>query len=132
MYSMPIKYTDFDGNNREETFMFHLSPAELVDLESSYPGGMKRKLERALAKKDNVTIMAVFKKLVELSYGEKSDDGKRFMKSPDIWKEFSESNAYVELFMKLVTDSSAAQAFVDAVLPDMTKYSDAAVMNAAK
>lgn len=132
MYTMPIKYVDFDGNDREENFMFHLSPAELVDLESSYPGGMKRKLDRALAKKDNVTIMAVFKKLVELSYGEKSDDGKRFMKGPEIWKEFSESNAYVELFMKLVTDPAAAQAFVDAVLPDMSKYADATALTVAK
>lgn len=132
MYSMPIKYVDFDGNDREETFLFHLSPAELVDLEASYPGGMKKKLERALAKKDNVTIMAVFKRLVELSYGEKSDDGKRFMKSPEIWKEFSESNAYVELFMTLVTDAAAAQAFVDAVLPDMSKYADAQTVTAAK
>lgn len=122
MYQKKIKYTDFDGNEREEVFLFHLSPAEMVDLETSYSGGMKRRLERALTKKDNVTLMSVFKKLVECSYGEKSDDGKRFVKNDDIWKEFSESNAYVEFFMELVTNADAAQEFVDKVLPDMSKY----------
>lgn len=122
MYKKVIKYVDYEGVEREETHYFHLSPAEMIDLQASYPGGMKGYLEEAMSRQDGPVMMDLFKKLVRLSYGRKSPDGRRFMKSDEIWTDFAETEAYVALFMELVTDESAANTFAAAVLPDMSKY----------
>ena len=39
------------------------------------------------------------------------------MKSEEITKNFSETEAYVDLFMELATDEKAAAAFMEGVLP---------------
>ena len=52
------------------------------------------------------------------SYGEKSADGRRFVKSEKLSEEFSQTNAYSQLFMKLATDDKAAVAFINGIMPD--------------
>lgn len=122
MFVHEITYTDFDGNERTEEVRFHLSPAELTELEATTPGGLKKQMDNIMKKKDGPAIMRYFKKIVRMSYGKKSEDGRRFMKSEEIWNDFAETQAYVELFMKLVTDEKFAQEFANAVIPDMKKY----------
>lgn len=122
MLKKTIKYTDYDGNEREEDFYFHLTPDKMTELELSVKGGMKKHLEKAIKEQDGPAVMDVFKKLIRLAYGEKSADGRRFMQSEEIWLNFAETEAYVNLFMELVTDESAAQAFANAVMPDTDKY----------
>lgn len=122
MFVHEITYTDFDGNERTEEVRFHLSPAELTELEATTPGGLKKQMDNIIKKKDGPAIMRYFKKIVRMSYGKKSEDGRRFMKSEEIWNDFAETQAYVELFMKLVTDEKFAQEFANAVIPDMKKY----------
>lgn len=122
MYSEDIKFTDYDGEEREERCYFHLTPAEMVRFQASYPGGMKKRLERAMSEKDGPMVMRIFEELIHMSYGVKSDDGRRFMKSEEIWLNFAETDAYNQLFMKLLTKEEAAKAFANAVLPDMSPY----------
>ena len=118
MIERTIKYTDFNGVQREEKFYFHLSKAELLEMETTVSGGFTKNLEKIIAAQDGGTIIQVFKDIVLRAYGEKSDDGRRFMKSPEIAKAFSETEAYTELFMELATDADAATAFVKGVLPN--------------
>lgn len=122
MLKETITYTDFDGNPRTEDLYFHLSPAEMTQLQFSVPGGLKNKLEEAKQKQDGTAMMKFFVKIVEMSYGIKSGDGRRFEKSKEIYNDFSQTNAYVEFFMKLVTDQNFSKNFVDRVFPDMNKY----------
>ncbi len=122
MLEKKITYVDFNGVERTDVCRFHLSPAEMVELQMSIPGGFQTELQRVVDEKDGPAIMEIFKTLLHKSYGVKSADGKRFDKSEELWNEFANSNAYVELFMQLVTDESAAQAFADGVLPSMDKY----------
>lgn len=124
MFKETVKYTDFDGNQREEDLYFHLSPAEMTQLQYSVKGGLKAKLEEAMKMQDGTTMMSFFIQIVKKAYGRKSADGRKFEKSEEIYEDFEQTNAYNELFMKLVTDESFANRFVAAVLPDMSKYAD--------
>lgn len=112
-----IKYTDYDGNEREEDFRFNLSESELMKMEFNTAGGMEALINKIIDEKDSKKIGELFDKIILTSYGEKSADGKRFVKSPEISKAFSETEAYNVLYMELLTDEKAAAAFVNGLVP---------------
>lgn len=112
-----ITYTDYDENERTETFYFNLTRAELTMLESSIPGGLEKMIKSVIAAKDGTKIMEIFEKIIRMSYGVKSPDGKRFIKSEDLTNEFTQTLAYDQLFMELVTDADKASDFVKRLLP---------------
>lgn len=118
MLKKTIKYVDYDGNKREEDFYFNISKAELAMMESSVIGGFKKYLEKITQAQDNVSIMKTFKELIHMSYGEKSADGRRFVKSEDSAIAFEQTEAYSELILELLSDDGVAAAkFVSGVLP---------------
>jgi hypothetical protein len=112
-----IKYTDFNGEEVSEDFLFHLSKAELVELEMSHEGGFVASMQKVVEAEDNKTIIAEFKKIILQSYGQKSLDGKRFIKNQTLRDEFESSEAYSTLFMELVTDTDAAIEFMNGIIP---------------
>ena len=113
-----IKYTDFNGLEREEEFMFNLTEAEITEMELTTDGGLSDSIKKIIAAQDTPQIIKVFKMLLLKSYGEKSADGRRFVKSDKLSEEFSQTNAYSQLFMKLATDDKAAVAFINGIMPD--------------
>ena len=113
-----IKYTDFNGLEREEEFMFNLTEAEITEMELTTDGGLSDSIKKIIAAQDTPEIIKVFKMLLLKSYGEKSADGRRFVKSEELSEEFSQTNAYSQLFMKLATDDKAAVAFINGIMPD--------------
>lgn len=117
MLKKTITYTDYDGNERVEDFYFNLSKAEYVMFENSVIGGMSKEIEQAMAMQNGPRILEIFKDLVDRSYGIKSADGRRFTKSPEILQEFRETEAYVNLFMELVTSAEAGKVFLLGVSP---------------
>lgn len=117
MLKKTITYTDYDGNERTEDFRFNLSKAEYVMFENSVIGGMSKEIERAMAMQNGPRILEIFKDLVDRSYGVKTADGRRFTKTPELLQEFRETEAYVNLFMELVTDPEAGKAFLRGVSP---------------
>ena len=120
-----IKYTDFNGLEREEDFMFNLTEAEITEMELTTDGGLSDSIKKIIAAQDTPEIIKVFKMLLLKSYGEKSADGRRFVKSEKLSEEFSQTNAYSQLFMKLATDDKAAVAFINGIMPDsMQEKSD--------
>ena len=117
MLKKTVTYTDYDGIERTETFYFNLSEAEIVEMELGTEGGWRERMQRIIDSKDAPTIMREFKKLIMMSYGKKSDDGRRFIKSEDISDEFVQTEAYNKIFMELVTDSKAAAEFANGIIP---------------
>lgn len=117
MLKKTIKYTDFNGDEVTEDFFFHLSKAELVELEMSEKGGLSDRMQRIIAAEDGKAIMDEFKKIILMAYGQRSDDGKRFIKNKALSEEFGSSEAYSELFMELVTKPDEAAAFVNGLIP---------------
>jgi hypothetical protein len=112
-----IKYTDFNGQEVEEDLYFHLSKAELVELEMSTKGGLSESLKRIVASEDGKKIIAEFKNIILSSYGQRSDDGHFFKKNQELRDEFQSSEAYSTLFMELVTNTDAAIEFITGIVP---------------
>lgn len=123
MYKKTLTYTDFDGNEREDTFYFNFTEAELMELELSQDGGLSGLIEKVSEEKDNRRIVAIFKDLLSKSIGEKSVDGKRFLKNDEIRDNFIQSAAYSKLFMLLSFDADEAAAFVKGVVPNVEESS---------
>lgn len=119
MLKKTITFTDYDGNQRTEDFYFNLSKAEIAEMELTTAGGLEKMINRIVSEQDGQRIISLFKDLVLKSYGKKSDDGRRFIKNQELREEFSQTEAYSELFMELATDSDAAAAFVNGIVPKM-------------
>lgn len=120
MLKKTMTYIDYDGNQRTEDFYFNLSKAEVAEMEMSTAGGLDKMINRIIAEQDGKRIIELFKDLVLKAYGKKSDDGKRFIKTKELSEEFSQTEAYSDLFMELATDADAAAAFVNGIVPDMS------------
>lgn len=121
MYKKTITYTDYNDVERTEEFYFNLSKAELTEMELSINGGFVHMIETIVAAKDNPTLISVFKDLVLKSYGQKSPDGKRFIKSAALSEEFAQTEAYSDLFVELASNDEAAIAFVNGIMPSNVK-----------
>ena len=117
MLKKTITYTDFNGNERTEDFYFNLTKAEVMEMEMSTTGGMAETIQRIVAAQDAPAIIKIFKDLVLKAYGQKSPDGKRFIKSEEIALAFSQTEAYSNLFMELATDADEAAKFVNGIVP---------------
>lgn len=117
MLKKAITYVDYNGVERTEPFYFNLSKAELIEMEYSTVGTFTSMIQNIIDAQDEPELIKLFKSLILKSYGKKSADGRRFEKSEEISKEFSETEAYVNLFMELARDSKAASEFVNGIIP---------------
>lgn len=116
MLKKTITYIDYNGTERKEDFYFNLSKAEIMEMEMGTTGGMVEMINKIVAAQDAPAIIDVFKKMILKAYGEKSADGKRFIKSKELSEAFSQTEAYSQLFMELATDADAASKFVNGIV----------------
>ena len=121
MLKKTITYTDYNGVERTEDFYFNLSKAEIMDMEMGIEGGMVEMINKIIAAKDAPAIIKTFKKLILKAYGEKSADGKRFVKSEELSAAFSQTEAYSDLYMELATNADEAAKFVNGIVPAVDK-----------
>jgi len=117
MLKKTVTYDDYNGVERTEDFYFNLSKAELLEMELGTSGGLAEMIRKIVAAQDAPAIIKVFKDLVLKAYGEKSADGKRFIKSPELSEAFSQTEAYSQIFMELATDDKKAAEFVNGIVP---------------
>ena len=118
MIKKTITYTDYNGTERTETFYFNLSKAELAEMQLSANGGFETYINKIVEAQDGKSMIKIFKDLILMSYGEKSTDGKRFIKNDELRDSFAQTEAYSELFMELVTDDKAAAEFINGIMPN--------------
>ena len=119
MLKKTVTYTDYNGVERTEDFYFNLTKAELTEMELSTEGGLEAMIRKIVAEKNAPAIIKIFKELVLKAYGEKSPDGRRFIKNDEVRDGFAQTEAYSEIFMELATDADAAAAFVNGITPKM-------------
>lgn len=117
MLAKKIKYTDYNGVEREEVFYFNITKAELMTQNLMTPGGLETKLKRIINSKDVPELTKYIQDIIKDSYGVKSDDGVRFIKSKELSEMFMQTEAYSVLFMEMVTDNKKASDFVNGILP---------------
>lgn len=122
MLKKTITYTDYNGVERTEDKYFNLTKAELVEMELGINGGLSEMITKIVNTKDTPALVKLFKELILKSYGEKSADGKRFIKNDELRDEFTQTEAYTTLFMELATDDNAAVKFIEGIIPqDLAK-----------
>ena len=124
MLKKTIEFVDYDGNKRKEDFWFNLSKAEIMEMELLQDGGLEKLIQKIISTQDLPELVILFKALILKSYGEKSPDGRRFIKSDKLTEEFTQTEAYSQLFMELATDSDAAAKFVNGIIPSDVDISD--------
>lgn len=129
MLKKTISYVDYNGTQRTEDFYFNLSQAEIMEMEMSTVGGFVEMINRIVEAQDTPSLVKIFKDLILKAYGEKSLDGKRFIKSDEIREAFSQTEAYSQLFMELATNATAASEFVNGIIPKNLSKSDLSVIN---
>lgn len=118
MLTKSIKYTDWDGNPREETWHFNLSEAEITEWELSKSGGLSAMIQKMQETQDVPALIELYKELILKSVGKKDADGRRFRKSEEIKQEFQETGAYSELYMELATNAEAGATFVNGLISE--------------
>lgn len=117
MIKKTIQYEDLDGNPTQEDYYFHLSKAEIIELEMSKDGGWTKFVQSIVDAKDGATIVSLLKKIILTAYGKRSEDGKSFIKSEDDRRAFEMSEAYSELFVELSMNADKAAEFMNGIVP---------------
>ena len=121
MLKKTITYKDYNDAERTEDFYFNLSEAEVIEMELSTAGGLAEMIQGIVKAQDGPAIIKIFKDLILKAYGEKSIDGKSFVKVDEkgnpLWVKFSQTAAYSKLFMELATDADAGAKFVNGIMP---------------
>lgn len=117
MLKKTITYEDFDGNSRTQDFYFNLTEQEVTELEIVTPGGFESYVNKIVSAKSQIELVDLFKRLIRMSYGEKSADGIHFCKSEAIWNNFASTQAYSDLYMELVTNTDKAIEFFNGIIP---------------
>lgn len=128
MLKETVTYVDFNGIERKEDVYFNLTQSELMEMELGTEGGFAEMLQKLVDAQDGVNLFKQFKTIIMKAYGKKSDDGKRFIKSPELSEEFSQTPVYDKIFMKLVTDDKEAARFINGIVPK--ELSEQAAANA--
>lgn len=121
MYRETLKFTDFDGNEREEEFLFNLTEQEVAQMQLTTVGGLDTYIQRITSEQDVPKIIGLFQELIDLSYGAKTADGRGFKKSPEILDNFKCTQAYSDFYMSLINDPEKAAKFVEGITPAAPK-----------
>lgn len=129
MIKKTITYTDYEGNSRTEDHYFNLSRAEIIEMDLSRTGGLQKLVEKIVSEQDTKKLIELLKEMIVASYGEKSPDGKRFIKKPELTESFLQSEAYSELLVEFFTNPDSAAAFFAGVAPkvdpaEVKKFAD--------
>lgn len=125
MLKKSISYVDFNGDKQVDECYFNLSKSELTQMEMSEKGGFENYIQKIIEEKDNKKIYALFKEIVLSSYGEKSADGRSFIKKKlvdgqmvNLRDEFEQTMAFDTLMMELIAGGEKAVAdFINKLIP---------------
>ena len=129
MLAKTITYNDYDNNERTETLYFNMNKMELTEFAADLPddvfknvSGVKsiQDVAKVANKMGSRGIIKFIKELVLRSYGVKSEDGRRFIKSKELSEEFSQTIAYDMFMSELMSDDNAASNFVNGLIPAST------------
>lgn len=117
MLKKVVKYVDYNGENQSDVLYFNLNEVEVVRFAAEFPDGDIEKYIENLTENSNIKeIMFLFEKALQHAYGERSEDGKHFLKSQERSDLFAQSAAYSALFIELATDTDKATEFINALL----------------
>lgn len=121
MIKKTVTYEDFNGISHTEDLYFNLTKTEVLQIAKSDPQ-LIDDLQAAIATKDGLKLMDSYEKFIKKSYGIKSEDGRRFIKSEEALNDFLQSAVYDKFFWDLMNDPEGAGDFILGIMPkDMTE-----------
>jgi len=121
MLKKVIKYTDYNGNQRTETAYFNYNKLDILKLEAKLGDDVEAYSKKLAASKDVNKMINFIQDLVLGAYGQKSEDGRSFIKDPKKTEEFENSNAFADLFEELLTKDGYAQQFATGLVSGAKK-----------
>ena len=121
MIKKTLTYKDYNGNERTEDLFFHLEEPELIDINIHFGGNLEEIVKPLTVEnvddktklQNKLKLYEIFKYIFLKAYGEKSEDGRSFLKSDEQALAFSQTKAYGTLLMELVGDEQAMTTFVN-------------------
>jgi len=120
MIKETIKYEDYNGQEQSEDFYFNLTKLEMMEMEIDHDGGkggLKDYIDKLTKTTAGSEAYHLFKDIILASCGQKSDDGRRFIKNDEIRTDFEQSPAMAELIFSIIQDGEKAARFVRGILP---------------
>lgn len=117
MRAETIKFENpFTGEQVEKTFYFHLTKADLLRiLGRSNDEDWEAYVKSMLQTGSNDDVMDFIESIIRDAVGERTPDG-RFEKSKAISNSFIGSDAYGELFVRLITEDGFADKFFNGLI----------------
>lgn len=117
MLKLEIEYQNFDDETETDTVYFNLTKTELLELDMQGAQGLEKRVLAIQEAKNQGQLIAIFKEIMLMAYGVKSEDGRRFIKSDQLRLEFTQMPAYDVLFMRLAVDDEYAASFIQGIIP---------------
>lgn len=117
MIKKTLTFENHDGKTVTRTYHFHMTKAELAEMQLTAKEGLAEQLRAILATGDGGLIMSTFKGILMQTVGKRSEDGELFRKTQDIRDEFEFSGAYSAMFMEMITDSAQVLDFIKGIMP---------------
>lgn len=114
MYRKEITYTGFDGESLTDTVYFNITQREAAEFLSRYGGEeeMMKHLTEITEQKDGGAMMKFLDDVIAAAYGERSEDGRRFIKNQQALDDFRQTLAYDEFFSEIISSAESAEEFV--------------------
>ena len=121
MLKRTFTYVDYDGNERNDTWFFGLSEAEVAKIQLGTYVGLEALLKQLMDNKNGLELVEILDQIIMTSVGQKSLDGRQFIKNQQLRDEFRQTDSYNQLFMEIATDEAKAAEFFNAITPPPRK-----------
>lgn len=116
MQKLTIQFENFDGETVSEDLYFHLNIKELQAMEA-WPAPLTKRIADLTNTQDGKKAFELMRDIIEAAYGERSEDGKRFVKNEEVLKNFTQGLAYDEVIIKFIDGSMDLAKFIEGLLP---------------
>lgn len=116
MQKLTIQFENFDGDTVSEDLYFHLNIKELQAMEE-WPVPLTKRIADLTNTQDGKKAFELMRDIIEAAYGERSEDGKRFVKNEEVLKNFTQGLAYDEVIIKFIDGSMDLAKFIEGLLP---------------
>lgn len=118
MITKTISYKNYNDLQVTRVFYFNWTIDEIAEWELSTPGGVQNWMDGIVKARSNETVMAIFRKVVGSSIGERTDDGEGFVKSKKARKQFIGSRAYDAMLIEFMENADRFANFFNELLPE--------------
>lgn len=116
MIKKTISYVDFNGTQRNDDYYFHLSVPEATRFAARFgEQGWEAGIKKIIDSGDLREVLDLFEDIILTAYGQKSPDGRTFIKNKEMRENFSNSEAYAQLFEELIMSPDAMTQFAKGI-----------------